>query len=77
MWYSRLLHGKPDEGNNWCLIGKGDIGAVVHCYENGKAFDVEFVTSGGETIALLTLTQEEIRPRNRREILHVRELASV
>ena len=58
-------------------LKKGDVGAVVHCYENGKAFEVEFVTSGGETIALLTLTQEDIRPINRREILHVRELASV
>ena len=55
---------------------KGDIGAVVHCYENGQAFEVEFVTSGGETIASLTLTQEDTRPINRREILHVRELAS-
>lgn len=34
----------------------GDVGAVVHCYKNGTAFEVEFVTSGGETIALLTLT---------------------
>lgn len=55
----------------------GDVGAVVHCYENGAAFEVEFVTSGGETVALLTLTQEDIRPMQGREILHVRELASL
>jgi hypothetical protein len=55
---------------------KGDVGAVVHCYKNGKAFEVEFVTSGGETIALLTLTQKDIRPINCREILYVREPAS-
>lgn len=58
-------------------LKKGDIGAVVHCYKNSTAFEVEFVTSGGDTIALLTLTQEDIPPINRREILHVRELASV
>lgn len=23
-WYPRLLHGKPDERNNWRLIGKGE-----------------------------------------------------
>lgn len=23
-WYPRLLHDKPDERNNWRLIGKGD-----------------------------------------------------
>lgn len=55
---------------------KGDVGAVVHCYENSKAFEVEFVTSGGETITLLTLTQENIRPINCREILYVRDPAS-
>ena len=39
-------------------LKKGDVGAVVHCYKNGTAFEVEFVTAGGETIALLTLTTE-------------------
>jgi len=42
-------------------LKEGDVGAVVHCYENGTAFEVEFVTSGGETTALLTLTQKDIR----------------
>ena len=23
-WYPRLLHGKPEERNNWRLIGKGE-----------------------------------------------------
>lgn len=67
-----LFHDIDEHG-----LKKGDVGSVVHCYENGAAFEVEFVTSGGETIALLTLTQEDIRPMQGREILHVRELASV
>ena len=56
-------------------LKEGDVGAIVHCYENGAAtaFEVEFVTSGGETIALLTLTREDIRPMQGREILHIRE----
>ncbi|MCR4321187.1 MAG: DUF4926 domain-containing protein [Candidatus Brocadiaceae bacterium] len=58
------------------VLKKGDVGAVVHCYKNGTAFKVDFVTAGGETIAPLTLTQEDIRPINHREIVHVRELAS-
>ena len=58
-------------------LKQGDIGAVVHCYKNGTAFEVEFITAGGETITLLTLTQSDIRPMYSREILHVRELASV
>lgn len=55
---------------------KGDVGTVVHCYKNGKSFEVEFVTAGGETIALLTLTQKDIRPINCREILYVQDPAS-
>ncbi len=55
-------------------LKRGDVGAVVHCYSDGAAFEVEFVTAEGKTIALLTLTPTDIRPMNSREILHVREL---
>jgi hypothetical protein len=58
-------------------LERGDIGAVVHCYRDGVAFEVEFVTAEGRTIALLTLTPADIRPIAGREILHVRELAQV
>jgi hypothetical protein len=57
-------------------LRNGDIGAVVHCYKDGDAFEVEFVTAKGRTVALLTLTQADIRPMADKEILHVRELAS-
>ena len=56
-------------------LKQGDIGAVVHCYRGGAAFEVEFVVAGGRTIALLTLSRADIRPIGGREILHVRELA--
>jgi len=58
-------------------LKQGDIGAVVHCYRDGAAFEVEFVTAEGGTIALLTLAQADIRPIGGREVLHVRELAQV
>ena len=58
-------------------LKQGDVGAVVHCYRDGAAFEVEFVTAEGRTIALLTLTQVDIRPIGGREVLHVRELAQV
>jgi hypothetical protein len=45
------------------------------CYEDGIAFEVEFVTAEGKTVALLTLTPVDVRPMGAREILHVRELA--
>ncbi len=43
-------------------LKRDDIGAVVHCYKDNLAFEVEFVTGEGETVALLTLAREDIRP---------------
>jgi len=58
-------------------LKQGDIGAVVHCYKDSAAFEVEFVTAEGRTIALLTLNRADIRPIGGREVLHVRELVRV
>ena len=33
-------------------LKRGDVGAVLHIYESGKAFEVEFVTGAGETVAV-------------------------
>ncbi len=69
-----LLHDIEEHG----LTG-GDIGAVVHSYDDdddGSVFEVEFVTAGGSTIALLTLKEDEIRPMLAKEILHARELVA-
>jgi hypothetical protein len=52
----------------------GDVGAVVHSYMDGKTFEVEFVTDEGKTVAVLTLSEADIRPMYREEILHVRAL---
>jgi hypothetical protein len=52
----------------------GDVGAVVHCYADGKTFEVEFVTGEGKTAAVVTLSEAELRPMYREEILHVRAL---
>ena len=53
---------------------EGDIGVVVHCYTDGDAYEVEFVTAEGRTIAVLTLALNYIRLMSSREILHVREV---
>lgn len=57
-------------------LKKGDIGTVVHCYSDGQAFEVEFVTAEGRTVALLTLPKEAVRSMSSGEILHVREFAA-
>ena len=58
-------------------LERGDVGAIVHRYEGGVAYEVEFVTADGGTIALLTLKASDIRPMKSGETLHARELASV
>lgn len=55
----------------------GDIGTVVHCYKGNVAFEVEFVTAEGKTLALLTLPANEVRARQNSEILHARVVDAV
>jgi len=66
-----LTHDIPEHG-----LKKGDVGAVVHSYADGAAWEVEFVAAEGTTVAVLTLSAIDIRLMGNREILHVRELAS-
>lgn len=40
-------------------------------------YEVEFTAPEGEPVAVITLAEGDIRPRGRREILHVREVATV
>lgn len=58
-------------------LKKGDVGTVVHVYEEGKALEVEFIAAKGKTVAVLTLTPEDIRSMARNEILHVRGFATI
>lgn len=54
----------------------GDVGTIVHCYPEDSAYEVEFVTAEGITVAVLTLDPQDIRPMGEREILHARTLAT-
>jgi len=53
-------------------LTRGDVGAIVHCHAGNKAYEVEFITGEGKTIAVFTLANQDIRPMERQEILHVR-----
>ena len=55
-------------------LERGDIGVVVHIYKNGVAYEVEFMTGEGGTIAVLTLDAQDVRPICKQEILHAREM---
>jgi hypothetical protein len=55
----------------------GDVGTVVHCYNDNAGFEVEFVTAEGKTIGVLTLTTADIRSFEYTEILHSRDVAPI
>ena len=49
----------------------GDLGTVVLVHQHG-GYEVEFVTLDGETVAVISLTPEQVRPVGHREIAHAR-----
>ncbi|MCT7952389.1 DUF4926 domain-containing protein [Ancylothrix sp. C2] len=55
-------------------LKKGDIGTVVLQHNNSNFYEVEFVTLDGDTIAIITLENTQIRPIAEREIATVRSL---
>lgn len=54
----------------------GDVGTVVHIHQAGAAYEVEFVTLTGQTVAVATVKASQLRPVNRHDLSHVRELAA-
>lgn len=61
----------PDHG-----LLAGDVGAVVFVHGDAEAYEVEFMTVDGQTIAVKTLYANEIEPVTGQQILHARKLAA-
>jgi len=59
----------PGEG-----LEAGDVGTVVHIHKDGAAYEVEFITLAGRTVAVATVEASDLRPVGKRDISHVREL---
>lgn len=57
-------------------LKKGDMGTVIHVYKSGETNEVEFVRADGKTVAVLTLSSDEIRKLAKNEMLHARELTT-
>lgn len=55
----------------------GDVGTVVFVHSEGAAYEVEFMTADGETIAVETLRAEQVEPIAGAYILHVRKHVAV
>jgi len=58
----------PDVG-----LEEGDVGAVVHRHSD-DAFEVEFISGEGTTVAVVTLRGGDLRPVSAGDMLHVRSL---
>mgnify|MGYP001460024958 CR=1 FL=1 len=56
-------------------LDEGDVGTVVMVHQGGEAYEVEFVTLRGETLAVVTVPSATLRPVGEREIAHAREVA--
>ena len=56
-----------------CSLKKGDVGTVVLMHDT-SGYEVEFMTLGGETLAEVSLSSDQVRPIGRREIAHARSL---
>lgn len=50
-----LIHDLPEEN-----LYSGQVGTIVEVYNDGEAFEVEFVDKDGHTYGLLTLTPEQL-----------------
>jgi len=52
-------------------LKKGDVGTVVMVHAAG-AYEVEFVTFSGDTVAVVSLLPSQVRPVGSDEITHAR-----
>jgi len=56
-------------------LSRGDVGTIVLVHtEHG--YEVEFATLEGETLAIVSLSKDEVRPIAAREIASARVVAS-
>ncbi len=58
----------PDEG-----LVAGDVGTVVDITSNGKAVSLEFFNFVGQTVAVVLVETENVRPVRANEVMHARE----
>jgi len=61
----------PSEG-----LEPGDVGAVVHVYVDGLAYEIEFTSLDGHTKAVVTLEANQVRPVSRSDITHARTISA-
>ncbi len=54
-----LTRDRPEDG-----LHAGDVGAIVHVYGNGQAYEVEFVDEQGQSKAVATVPVSQLMKLN-------------
>ncbi|HEX6290222.1 MAG TPA: DUF4926 domain-containing protein [Herpetosiphonaceae bacterium] len=54
----------------------GDVGTVVLVHGGGAGYEVEFVALNGQTLAVVSLRADQVRPIGAREIAHAWSVAA-
>jgi hypothetical protein len=65
-----LTQSLPEQG-----LQAGDVGWVVMIHAGGAGYEIEFVTLAGETVSVVTVSAEAVRPVRAKEIAHARRVA--
>ena len=53
----------------------GDVGTVVLIHADGTGYEIEFTTLTGETLDVVTVPADAVRPVTANEIAHARRVA--
>ncbi len=61
----------PEEG-----LEPGDVGTVVYVYDDGVAYEVEFMTLDGATVAVVTLEADQVRRVSGADMTHTRRMSA-
>lgn len=65
-----LTQSLPEQG-----LQAGDVGWVVMIHVGGAGCEIEFVTLAGETVSVVTVPSDAVRPVRAKEIAHARMVA--
>ena len=65
-----LTQSLPEQG-----LQAGDVGWVVMIHAGGAGYEIEFVTLADETVSVVTVPAEAVRPVRAKEIAHARRVA--
>jgi len=65
-----LIEDLPEYG-----LKAGDLGTVVMIHGEQAGYELEIFSADGRTLDVVSVEAAQVRPVNRRDVLHVREIS--